>query len=138
MMRPVFSTLPVDNPPGSDFRAKHKKSKNVSSACGNPWKTQDLRPVVSLEDYSQLFAIFLPMRLRSFRIFHETKNDPFLLIARISFTLSHYIQLYPTISHYIPLYPTISHYIQLYPTLSTIQELHTYDTLSSTPQHLKK
>ncbi len=41
MMRLVFSTLPVDTPPGSDFRAKHKKSKNVSSACGNPWRVED-------------------------------------------------------------------------------------------------
>ncbi len=71
---------------------------------------------------------FLPMRLRSFLIFHETKNDPFLSIARISFTISNYIQLYPTISHYIPLYPTISHYIPLYPTISHYIPL--YPTIS--------
>jgi hypothetical protein len=37
----VFLTLPVDNPGGSDFPGKHNKSKNVSSARGNPWRVTD-------------------------------------------------------------------------------------------------
>jgi hypothetical protein len=31
----------VENPGGSDFPGKHKKSKNGSSACGKPWRVED-------------------------------------------------------------------------------------------------
>jgi hypothetical protein len=31
----------VENPGGSDFPGKHKKSKDGSSACGKPWRVED-------------------------------------------------------------------------------------------------